>query len=65
MEENEEREAQTESSSFKEARGREEETSRDHSPEKGSSRGESSTSEGSTSEIDSQELDTDVESEQG
>jgi hypothetical protein len=63
--EDEERENQIESSSFKAARGKEEGTSRDHSPEKGSSRGGSSTSGESTSERDSQELDTDVESEQG
>jgi hypothetical protein len=63
--EEEERENQVESSSLRVARGKEEESSRDHSPEKGSSRGGSSTSEESTSERDSQELDTDVESEQG
>ena len=63
--ESEERDAQSESSSFKAARGRGEESSRDHSPEKESSRGETYTSEESVSEMDSQELDTDAESEQG
>jgi len=65
MEESEELKAQAESSSFKAVRGREGGPSREHSPEKGSSRGGESTSEGSTSEADSQELNTDAESDQG